>query len=68
MKKPARGGARPGAGRPATGRTVVPGQITLSPAAWARLDQLVAERGARSRGELIAALLEGLPGTPASAP
>lgn len=46
-----RGGPRQGAGRPATGRTVVSRSVSMAPEAWTKLDDL---RGKKSRGQWIA--------------
>ncbi len=50
MKPRTRGGARPGAGRPATGRTVRPVQLHLPPDVVATID---AARGDLSRSQWV---------------
>jgi hypothetical protein len=53
------GGPRKGAGRPkgsGTGRKVISRSVTLTPALWAKLDEL---RGEKSRGAFLAGLLRG---------
>jgi len=40
MYKKQHGGARKGAGRPATGRTVKASSITMTPELWAKLDKI----------------------------
>jgi hypothetical protein len=50
----ARGGKRPGAGRPAgsgSGRNVITRSVSMLPESWEQLDHL---RGDKSRGEWIA--------------
>lgn len=56
--KPTHGGPREGAGRPAgtgAGRTVESKSVSMSPAAWVKLDAL---RGKLSRGAYIAKKLK----------
>lgn len=48
-KKSKMGGARPGAGRPATGRARTPNTITLPIELWEKIDQRVEAR--KSEGE-----------------
>jgi len=49
--KPKHGGARKGAGRPATGRKVKASSITMTPELWAKLDAL---RGGKTRSAWVA--------------
>jgi hypothetical protein len=53
-KPPGHGGAREGAGRPATGRTVKPLQLHLPPDVVAMID---AARGGESRSRWVAELV-----------
>lgn len=55
--KSRRGGARPGAGRPPTGRTVRPVQFHLSPETVATID---AQRGPLSRSQWVTLAVIGL--------
>lgn len=54
--KSRRGGARPGAGRPPTGRTVRPVQFHLPPSIIAAIDAM---RGDLSRSQWLVRVIEG---------
>ena len=56
-KPPGHGGAREGAGRPPTGRTVRPVQLHLSPETVATID---AQRGPLSRSQWVTLAVIGL--------
>jgi hypothetical protein len=49
--KPTAGGARKGAGRKPTGRTVITRSVSMPPTAWQEIDAM---RGKHSRGSFIA--------------